>query len=112
MLFGGEGGTTNNRMELLAVIEGLKSLKRSCPVCITTDSAYVKNGITQWIHDWKKRNWKTAAKKPVKNADLWRLLDEEAAKHQIEWRWVKGHNGHRENEIADQLANKGAALFQ
>jgi ribonuclease HI len=106
-LYGGERETTNNRMELLAVIEGLRSLKRASKVRITTDSQYVKNGITQWIHNWKKNGWKTAAKKPVKNADLWQRLDTEVAKHQISWHWVKGHSGHPENEMADTLANRG-----
>ena len=106
-LFGGEAETTNNRMELTAVIEGLKSLTRECKVVITTDSTYVKDGISSWIHNWKKRNWMTAAKKPVKNKDLWQALDQQVAGHQVEWHWVKGHSGHRENEIADQLANRG-----
>ncbi len=106
-LYGGELDTTNNRMELTAVIEGLRSLTRPCEVVLTTDSEYVKNGITSWIKGWKKRGWKTAAKKPVKNEDLWRQLDSEAAKHKIEWKWVKGHSGHRENELADELANLG-----
>jgi len=106
-LFGGELDTTNNRMEMQAVIEALRSLKRPCDVKLTTDSVYVKNGITNWVAGWKQRNWKTAAKKPVKNVDLWKQLDEECAKHDIEWHWVKGHSGHRENEIADELANQG-----
>lgn len=106
-LYGGALNTTNNRMELTAVIEGLRSLKRPCNVVLTTDSEYVKNGITSWINGWKKRGWKTAAKKPVKNEDLWRELDSEASKHKIEWKWVKGHSGHRENELADELANLG-----
>ena len=106
-LFGGEANTTNNRMEIMAVIEGLRSLQRSCDVVITTDSVYVKSGMTEWIINWKKRGWKTAAKKPVKNVDLWKQLDEEVAKHKVEWRWVKGHSGHRENDIADELANQG-----
>lgn len=106
-LYGGEKETTNNRMELTAVIEGLNSLTRQCNVLITTDSIYVKDGITQWIANWKKRNWKTAAKKPVKNQDLWQTLDSAVEKHQVEWAWVKGHSGHRENEIADELANRG-----
>jgi ribonuclease HI len=106
-LYGGEKETTNNRMELTAVIEGLNSLTRQCNVLITTDSIYVKDGITQWIANWKKRNWKTAAKKPVKNQDLWQALDSAVQKHQVEWAWVKGHSGHRENEIADELANRG-----
>jgi len=106
-LFGGEPETTNNRMELTAVIQGLNSLKRRCKVKVTTDSVYVKDGITSWIHNWKKRNWKTASKKPVKNKDLWQALDEAVQQHDIEWHWVKGHAGHLENEIADQLANRG-----
>lgn len=107
-LFGGEPDTTNNRMELTAAIEGLSALTRApCEVVLTTDSEYVRKGITEWMDNWKKRNWRTAAKQPVKNADLWQKLDTVAAKHHIDWRWVKGHSGHRENEIADQLANKG-----
>jgi ribonuclease HI len=106
-LHGGERDTTNNRMELTAVIEGLKALKRPCRVRVTTDSQYVKNGITQWIHNWKKNGWKTAAKKPVKNDDLWRMLDEQVARHQVDWAWVRGHTGHPENELADELANRG-----
>ena len=97
--------TTNNIMELTAVIESLKSLKRSCNIIITTDSTYVKNGITEWIHNWKKRGWKTTNKKPVKNKSLWQNLDYEVSRHQITWKWVKGHSGHPENERADQLAN-------
>ena len=104
-LFGGDKDTTNNRMELMAAIEALKALKESCSVTLTTDSVYVKNGITQWITNWKKRNWKTSAKKPVKNVDLWQALDEQNQRHEISWEWVKGHSGHRENELADQLAN-------
>ncbi|NVJ50956.1 MAG: ribonuclease HI [Gammaproteobacteria bacterium] len=106
-LFGGERDTTNNRMELMAAIEGLKALKRPCQVELTTDSQYVRKGITEWMTNWKARGWKTAAKKPVKNADLWQALDNEVAKHQVNWHWVKGHSGHAENEIADALANKG-----
>lgn len=106
-LYGGAAETTNNRMELQAAIEGLAALKEPCSVVLTTDSEYVRQGITSWLSNWKKRGWKTAAKKPVKNADLWRELDEQAVKHDITWAWVKGHSGHRENEIADQLANKG-----
>ena len=106
-LFGGERETTNNRMELSAAIKSLQSLDERCDVILTTDSEYVRRGITEWLQNWKKRGWKTAAKKPVKNADLWRELDEVSANHQIDWRWVKGHSGHRENEIADQLANQG-----
>ena len=106
-LFGGERITTNNRMELMAVIRGLQALKRACEVTVTTDSQYVKNGITQWIHNWKRNGWRTAAKKPVKNDDLWKLLDQEVAQHQVSWHWVRGHSGHPENERADALANKG-----
>ncbi|MCG7956403.1 MAG: ribonuclease HI [Candidatus Thiodiazotropha endolucinida] len=106
-LYGGEATTTNNRMELLAVIKGLQQLKRFSRVAVTTDSQYVKNGITQWIHNWKKNGWKTAARKAVKNADLWQALDSEVKKHQVDWHWVKGHAGHPGNELADQLANKG-----
>lgn len=106
-LFGGEETTTNNRMELMAVISSLQALKRPCDVAVTTDSQYVKNGITQWIHNWKRNGWRTAAKKPVKNDDLWKLLDEAVAQHQVSWHWVKGHSGHPENERADALANKG-----
>ena len=106
-LFGGEAATTNNRMELTAVIRALEALKRASRVRLYTDSQYVQKGISQWIHDWKRRGWRTADKKPVKNADLWRRLDELAAQHDIEWHWVKGHAGHVENERADRLANKG-----
>jgi ribonuclease HI len=106
-LFGGEALTTNNRMELMAVIEGLNALQRSCAVDVTTDSQYVKNGITQWIHNWKRNGWRTAAKKPVKNDDLWRRLDEAVGQHQVKWHWVKGHSGHAENARADALANRG-----
>lgn len=106
-LYGGEANTTNNRMELTAAIEGLKALNRPCKVELTTDSQYVRKGITEWMSNWKKRNWKTAAKAPVKNADLWRALDALNSQHDIDWRWVKGHSGHRENEIADSLANRG-----
>lgn len=105
-LYGAEKLTTNNRMELTAAISGLAALKRSCQVHVTTDSQYVRKGITEWITNWQKRNWQTADKKPVKNADLWQTLVQEAARHQIEWHWVKGHSGHRENEIADALANQ------
>ena len=106
-LFGGEAHTTNNRMELMAAIQGLRALTRDCDVDITTDSQYVRNGIMKWMADWKKRNWKTADKKPVKNQDLWEQLDIEVARHRITWHWVKGHSGHAENEIADVLANRG-----
>ena len=110
-LCGGEAETTNNRMELQAVIEGLKVLKRHCHDNICTDSQYVKNGMETWIHGWKKNGWKTAAKKPVKNDDLWRELDQLVSEHKVEWTWVKGHTGHVENERADELANQGAARF-
>jgi ribonuclease HI len=106
-LYGGEALTTNNRMELTAAIRALESLKRPCSVKLTTDSSYVRNGITEWLPNWKKRGWKTAAKKPVKNADLWQRLDRLAQAHQISWHWVKGHSGHPENERADELANRG-----
>lgn len=110
-LFGGEPETTNNRMEMLAAIEALKCLKRPCQVRLTTDSQYLRKGITEWLSGWKRNGWKTAAKQPVKNADLWQALDTEVAKHQIEWCWVKGHSGHAENEIADALANRGVEEF-
>lgn len=106
-LHGGEKHTTNNRMELTAAIQGLAALKASCIVELTTDSNYVRDGITKWLSDWKKRNWKTAGKKPVKNQDLWEQLDCEVARHQVTWHWVKGHSGHIENDIADALANQG-----
>ena len=104
---GGSLLTTNNIMELTAVIEALSMLKFSSQVIITTDSNYVKNGITKWIHNWKSKGWKTASKKPVKNKDLWIKLDQLAANHTIDWKWVKGHSGHQENERADLLANEG-----
>jgi ribonuclease HI len=106
-LFGGEPMTTNNRMELTAAIKGLEALSKSCAVSITTDSKYVLTGITEWVTSWKKKGWKTASKKPVLNLELWKRLDELAELHQIEWHWVKGHSGHTENEIADELANRG-----
>ena len=106
-LYGGERDTTNNRMELTAVIMGLRQLSRPCRVRITTDSKYVMQGATEWLAGWKRRNWRTAAKKPVLNQDLWRSFDGLAAEHEIDWQWVRGHSGHRENEIADQLANRG-----
>ncbi|MGD8569756.1 MAG: ribonuclease HI [Gammaproteobacteria bacterium] len=105
-LYGAEADTTNNRMELMAAIVALETLKRSCKVSLTTDSKYVRDGISQWIDNWKKRGWKTAAKTPVKNAELWRRLDKARQPHEIDWHWVKGHAGHPENEQADQLANK------
>lgn len=106
-LFGGEVQTTNNRMELMAAIKGLEALKESCSVDLTTDSQYVRQGITQWMNNWKRNGWKTSAKKPVKNVDLWRQLDEQVERHDVTWHWVKGHSGHRENELADELANRG-----
>ncbi len=106
-LFGGEAETTNNRMELMAAIKALESLTRPCKVNLTTDSVYVRSGITEWMPNWKKRGWKTAARKPVKNADLWKQLDAAAQPHQVSWHWVKGHSGHPENERADELANRG-----
>ncbi|MEM1188161.1 MAG: ribonuclease HI [Pseudomonadota bacterium] len=106
-LYGGEASTTNNRMELLAAIEGLGALNTSCRVILTTDSTYVMKGITEWIDNWKMRGWKTAAKKAVANADLWRRLDAENDRHSVDWRWVKGHSGHPGNERADALANRG-----
>ena len=106
-LFGGEAQTTNNRMELTAVLSGLKTLNRPCDVVICTDSQYVKNGMESWIHNWKKNGWKTAGRQPVKNADLWQQLDEQVARHRVRWQWVKGHAGHTENERADALANRG-----
>lgn len=106
-LFGGQANTTNNQMELLAAIEGLKALKEPCQVALTTDSQYVRKGITEWMTNWKKNGWRTAAKKPVKNAELWQALDTQCQKHQVSWYWVKGHSGHPENELADQLANRG-----
>ncbi|MGZ5818089.1 MAG: ribonuclease HI [Burkholderiaceae bacterium] len=106
-LFGGELNTTNNRMELKAVIEALSALKRPCEVTVHTDSQYVQKGISEWIHGWKARGWKTAAREPVKNVDLWQALDAAQARHQIQWRWVKGHAGHVGNERADVLANMG-----
>ena len=103
--------TTNNIMELTAVIEALKSLTRPCAIILTTDSNYVKDGITQWIHNWKKKGWKTANKKPVKNKELWQKLELETQRHQITWKWVKGHSGHAENERADELANEAIVLL-
>jgi ribonuclease HI len=110
-LFGGEKTTTNNRMELMAAIEGLAALAKPCDVILTTDSNYVKNGIETWLAGWKKNNWRTAARKPVKNQDLWQRLDTLSSQHRIQWRWVKGHSGHIENDIADELANAGAAEY-
>lgn len=106
-LYGGERETTNNRMELMAAIQALESLNRECSVGLTTDSVYVKNGITEWIVKWKKNGWKTANRKPVKNVDLWKRLEEAVQAHDVKWHWVKGHSGHPENERADELANRG-----
>lgn len=111
-LSGGEKVTTNNRMELLAAISALESLARSSAITIVTDSQYVRNGVTSWIHGWKKKGWKTAAKKPVKNEDLWKRLDLAQERHQVTWEWVKGHAGHPENERADELARAGMAPFK
>ena len=108
-LCGGEADTTNNRMELTAVIRGLQALNRPCVVIIHTDSQYVKNGMEEWIHGWKRNGWKTATRKPVKNAELWQELDRLVASHQVSWQWVKGHAGHPDNERADQLANIGVS---
>lgn len=105
--FGGEKETTNNRMEMMAAIVALSKLTRPCEVVLTTDSQYLRKGITEWISNWKKKGWKTASKKPVKNADLWKQLDQLTHQHDITWNWVKGHSGHDENERADQLANRG-----
>jgi ribonuclease HI len=106
-LWGGEAATTNNRMELTAVIRALEALTRPSRVSLYTDSQYVQKGISEWIHSWKRRGWKTADKKPVKNEDLWRRLDELAAPHEVKWHWVRGHSGHPENERADELADRG-----
>ncbi|KFJ92724.1 ribonuclease H [Pseudomonas sp. 1-7] len=106
-LWGGDPNTTNNRMELMAVIAGLIALTRPCSVKLVTDSQYVMKGIQEWLPNWKKRGWKTASKEPVKNADLWQKLDEEVNRHQVSWQWVRGHTGHPGNERADQLANRG-----
>ena len=106
-LYGGEHLTTNNRMELKAVIEALSALSKPCKVTLTSDSTYVLKGIREWLPNWKKRGWRTAGKKPVKNEDLWKTLDDLAEMHEIEWHWVKGHSGHIENELVDQLANRG-----
>lgn len=106
-LHGGEAATTNNRMELMAAIAALEELKRACVVNLTTDSQYVRKGITEWLEGWKKRGWKTANKEPVKNQDLWMRLEIQVKRHSVTWHWVKGHSGHPENERADQLANLG-----
>ncbi len=106
-LFGGDPDTTNNRMELMAAIQALEALKRPSKVRLVTDSIYVRDGVSKWIHGWKRNGWKTAAKKPVKNADLWQRLDEAARRHDVSWEWIKGHAGHPENERADALARAG-----
>ena len=106
-LCGGESNTTNNRMELMAVIRALEALKRPCQVRVTTDSQYVKRGVTEWMSRWKRNGWRTADRNPVKNRDLWERMDAALARHRLEWKWVKGHAGHAENERADQLANRG-----
>ena len=106
-MYGGEAHTTNNRMELMGAISALEVLSRPCHIRLHTDSKYVQQGISEWVHGWKQRGWKTSAKQPVKNEDLWRRLDEAAGRHKIEWVWVKGHAGHPENERADVLANRG-----
>ena len=111
-LSGGEALTTNNRMELMAAIAALNALKRPCAVTLSTDSRYVMDGLTKWIHGWKRNGWRTADKKPVKNAELWQALLEAAARHQIEWKWVKGHAGHPDNERADKLASDAAETFR
>jgi len=111
-LYGAEAETTNNRMELMAAIAALESLTRRCEVAITTDSQYVKNGITQWMANWKRRGWKTSDRKPVKNIDLWQRLDAAVQRHQVSWHWVRGHTGHAENERADQLANRAIDEMQ
>ncbi|GGC02711.1 ribonuclease H [Marinobacterium zhoushanense] len=110
-LYGGEPHTTNNRMEMTAAIEALSALNQPCKVILTTDSEYLRKGITEWLAGWKRKGWKTASRQPVKNADLWQLLDQLVSKHQISWEWVKGHSGHPENERADQLANRGVEEF-
>ena len=111
-LSGGEAMTTNNRMELLAAISALEALKRGTVITVVTDSAYVKNGVTQWIHGWKRNGWRTAGRDPVKNVELWQRLDEAQARHRVEWQWIKGHAGHPENERADELARAGMAPFK
>lgn len=110
-LSGGEAHTTNNRMEMIAAIEALESLKRQCNVILTTDSQYLKNGITQWIKNWKRRGWKTSQNTAVKNEDLWRRLDKAVSYHEVQWKWVKGHNNHEENEQVDNLARKAMKAF-
>lgn len=109
---GGEAQTTNNRMEMQAAIQALNTLTRSCQVELYTDSSYLRQGITEWMANWKRKNWKTAAGKPVKNQDLWQALDEAATRHQVSWHWVKGHSGDEGNELADELARKGMEAFK
>ena len=111
-LSGGEPQTTNNRMELMAAISALEALSRASELTIVTDSAYVKNGVTEWIHGWKRNGWRTSSKAPVKNADLWQRLDAAQTRHKVSWRWIKGHAGHAENEKADELARAGMAPFK
>ena len=111
-LNGGEAETTNNRMELTAAIEALNALKRPCTVALYTDSVYVRDGITKWIHGWRRNGWRTADKKPVKNAELWQALEQALKRHKVDWHWVKGHAGHAENERADELAREGLAPFK
>ncbi len=111
-LYGGEPETTNNRMELTAAIEALAALKRAAPVDLYTDSKYLRDGVTEWIHNWKRNGWKTSSKKPVKNADLWQRLDDLLNRHSVDWHWVKGHAGHDLNERADELARRGMAPYQ
>ena len=111
-LCGGEAQTTNNRMELLAAISALETLERASAITVVTDSAYVKNGVTSWIHGWKRNGWKTSNKKPVKNVELWQRLDEARSRHEVTWEWVKGHAGHPENERADALARAGMEPFK
>jgi ribonuclease HI len=111
-LSGGESLTTNNRMELTAAVEALNGLKRACKVELFTDSQYLRGGVTGWLANWKSNGWKTSNRKPVKNEDLWRTLDEASSRHQVSWHWVKGHAGHPENERADELARQGMALYQ
>lgn len=111
-LQGGEAETTNNRMELLAAINALESLSRPTDITVITDSAYVKNGVTQWIHGWKTNGWRTSTRKPVKNAELWQRLDEAQARHRVTWEWIKGHAGHEGNERADELARAGMAPYK
>ncbi len=110
-LSGGEADTTNNRMELMAAIQALEALKRPCDVVLTTDSQYVRKGMLEWLANWKRNGWKTSAKKPVKNAELWQRLDQAVQRHQVQWHWVKGHSGHPENERADELASAAARRF-